>query len=643
MKMIKTLSGALLALVFLVAGVRVSAQTEVMAWSNLSGVRVDGELIDFETSLRVGPVGAPLYATAKERQNSPRYHRDGALQQVITPLIPWNNPMRGRGAAQQAGPVKLGALTFEQNVTDLERGKVKIAVEARSDTTLRQPSWFCIAFAPENYTGAVVKANSRSLSVVSARRSVQLRWNRSAKTQVAEENGAVVVYIQLAASQKKGSTYGMTFDLVADGTIDTSDAVVSIDPTSPGYVFAGFGGNFRIQNSALDPFVINYCLQDMRLAFGRVEMPWRNWDPEEELDPLERARENGVDPHTAESLEMARRLKQVGMPVIVSVWYPPTWAGLRTTRSDGSATAYALDPLKKERIFRSLATYFIYMKRVYGVEPDYFSFNESDLGINVVHTPDEHRDFIKEFGAYLASQGLKTLLLLGDNSDATTLDFIQPALRDPECRRYIGAVSFHSWRGCDDETLRGWAAAARAINAPLLVAEGSTDAAAWRYPEIFGESTFALYEINLYTRICAVAQPWSILQWQLTADYSPFFGEGIFGTAGPLRPTQRYWNLKQLSMTPEDAFALPFHCSKGTVNVAAFGNIARGEYAVHLVNNGAACEAEISGFPASVRRVKIYTTNADDSMALATATVTDGRVRVPMAAVSFVTVLSDSD
>ena len=643
MNKIKTLFGAVLALVFLALGVRASAQTEVMAWSNLSGVRVDGELIDFETSLRVGPAGAPLYATAKERQNTPRYHRDGARQQVITPLIPWNNPARGRGAAQPAGPVKLGALTFEQNVTDLARGKVKIAVEARSDTTLRQPSYFCIAFSGDNWKDAELRTTSRSLNAVSARRSVELKWNRAAKPVIVEEKGARVVYIPLAASQRKGANYSMTFDLSADGAIDTSDATVSFDPTSPGYVFAGFGGNFRIQNPATDPFVINYCLTDMRVAFGRVEMPWRNWDPDEAIDPLEHARENGVDDHTAESIEMARRLKQVGMPVIVSVWYPPAWAGLRTTRSDGSSVAYALDSQKKDRIFRSLASYFIYMKRYYGVEPDYFSFNESDLGINVIHTPDEHRDFIKEFGAYLASLGLKTLLLLGDNSDATTFDFILPAMRDPACRRYIGAVSFHSWRGCDDETLRRWAGAARELNVPLLVAEGSTDAAAWRYPEIFGESTFALYEINLYTRICAIAQPWSILQWQLTADYSPFFGEGIFGTTGPLRPTQRYWNLKQLSMTPEDAFALPFHCNKGTVNVAAFGNLARGEYAVHMVNNGAACEAVLSGFPASVRRVKIYTTNAQDAMVQTVATVTDGRVRVPMAAVSFVTVLSDTE
>jgi hypothetical protein len=93
-------------------------------------------------------------------------------------------------------------------------------------------------------------------------------------------------------------------------------------------------------------------------------------------------------------------------------------------------------------------------------------------------------------------------------------------------------VSFHSWRGCTDETLKKWAHAARQLNIPLLVAEGSTDAAAWTYPEIFSEQAFALYEINLYVRICSICQPLSILQWQLTADYSVMTGANIFGTKG---------------------------------------------------------------------------------------------------------------
>lgn len=623
MKKTKLIKAAILSLIPVFIGINLSAQTEVMAWSNISGVRVDGELIDFESSIRLGTIGGQMYATAKERQNTPKYHRDGATQQVITPL--------------------LKNLVFEQNVTDLGRGHVSIKIDAKSDTTLKQPSYFCLTFTPDHYKDAVIKLapNSRSASVVSATRNVRLSWNKSAKASIHYvENGDVQLYIRLASSQKKGAAYSMDFDLLADGTVDNSDANIKIDAAHPGNLFAGFGGNFRIQNPSTDPMVIDYCLNNMRVAFGRVEMPWRYWDENENVDPLEYFETHELPVQIVRAAEMARRLKEIGMPLVVSCWFPPAWTSNRTTRSDGSSVAFSLKPEKKERIFRSLASYLMLLKNRYGVEADYFSFNESDLGIDVVHTPEEHCTFIKEFGKYLADNGLKTLMLLGDNSDANTFDFILPALNDPQARRYIGAVSFHSWRGCDDATLRKWAGAARKINAPLLVAEGSTDAAAWRYPEIFGESTFALYEINLYTRICAITQPISILQWQLTADYSPFFGMGIFKTEGPLRPTQRYWNLKQLSETPADAFSLPFENDNANVNPAVFGNIARGEYAVHMVNNGAARKANLSGFPASVKKVKIYTTNTVDCMSETEAEVVDGKVSVNLPPISYVTVIS---
>jgi len=266
------------------------------------------------------------------------------------------------------------------------------------------------------------------------------------------------------------------------------------------------------------------------------------------------------------------------------------------------------------------------------------AFGKEGRVVAAVHTPEQHRDFIKEFGKYLADNGLKTKMLLGDNSDATTYDFIVPTLEDPEALRYVGAVSFHSWRGCDDATLRRWAAAARRINVPLLVAEGSTDAAAHQYPGIFNESTFALYEINLYTRICAICQPLSILQWQLTSDYSPLWGDGIYGSEGPLRPTQRFWNLRQLSLTPANAFAVPFTCDKEDVNAAAFVNLARGESAVHIVNNAAACPGVVAGFPAASTRAVVLVTHAGSNSVAQCLPVVDGRVSLELPAESFISI-----
>jgi hypothetical protein len=152
------------------------------------------------------------------------------------------------------------------------------------------------------------------------------------------------------------------------------------------------------------------------------------------------------------------------------------------------------------------------------------------------------------------------------------------------------------------------------MNLPLIVGEGSTDAAAWNYPEIFSESSFALYEINLYVRLCAICQPLSILQWQLTADYSLLTGNGVFGTSGPLHPTQRFWNLKQLASTPGGSFAIPAACNKVDINCAAFGNISRGEYAVHLVNNGAEREVLMKGIPPEVNYFTIYVTDSSKGM-----------------------------
>jgi hypothetical protein len=296
-----------------------------------------------------------------------------------------------------------------------------------------------------------------------------------------------------------------------------------------------------------------------------------------------------------------------------------------------------------ERIKQSIADYLVFLKERYGVEASMFSFNESDLGINVRQTPREHAELIRTLGPYFASRGLATKLALGDTSDANPIDFIKPALNDPEAAKYVGAVDFHSWRGCTDPILAQWRDASRALNVPLIVAEGSTDAAAWRYPQILMERSFALYEINLYLRILAIAQPQSILQWQLTADYSVMSGGGIFGDNGPLRPTQRYWNLKQLSSTPPRAFALPVKCGRPGITCAAFGNIAEGAYALHLVNNGGARPAIVSGVPANVKELRILVTDEKRAMQeLKSVPVLDGKAEFQLEPMSYMTLTNST-
>jgi hypothetical protein len=99
--------------------------------------------------------------------------------------------------------------------------------------------------------------------------------------------------------------------------------------------------------------------------------------------------------------------------------------------------------------------------------------------------------------------------------------------------------------------------------------------------------------------------------------------------------------MKQLASTPEKSFALPLSCNKATINCAAFGNIARGEYAVHMVNNGAETQTTIKGIPAGVTAFELYATNNTIGMQkMGLVKVTDGTATFTLLPYSFTTLIS---
>ncbi len=452
------------------------------------------------------------------------------------------------------------------------------------------------------------------------------------------------LYLRLMPGRDtNGQTSEKSFLIKVSGEIDRKPVHIAIDAERPGREFDGLGGNFRIQNGKLDPVIIDYCLNNLNVRWARVEMPWRSWHSIESTNPLEAARAGKLDPSVRSAMEMTQKLARRHIPIIVSVWYPPVWAisGEPNFRNDNGIFGNPLNPRKMRSVIKSIGEYFVYLKEAYGVQPDLFSFNESDLGINVRMTGQEHADFIKKLGAYFASKELSTKMLLGDNSDATTIDFIQPALDDPATHQYIGAISFHAWRGCDNWTLSTWADAAKELNVPLLIAEGGTDAQAHQYPDVFLEPSFAQDEIDIYVRACDIAHVCSILQWQLTADYSLLAGGGVNGVEGPLHPTQRFWNMKQLGLVVPGSFILPTRCDKEAVSCAAFGDIADSVYTIDLVNKGASRTVVLSGIPESVKEFRLYVTDQKRGMKDdRTVSVSDGQAKFTLDEFGFTTLVS---
>ena len=634
-------------------------QAECTAWGNVNGIRVDGELMKFETSIRVVQKNWLDYSqTAKEKQR-PSFVRKGSKAEINT---------------------MLDSLSIYEIVQDTGKGKISISVNmtAEKDTAIKG-AYFTVELPHTDFSGALFKYIDKKPSkadtsekqrrpayfrmfnpvpdtaagiiITSEKRRLEIRTGGLSEIYVIRGNpyfgsGNTVVYFTLISGNAvKGQTAGKIFDISVSGKIDRKPVEMVIDTLHPGREFDGIGGNFRLQNPRTDPEVIDYCLKNLNVIWGRVELPWAEWQRDESVDPLAAARSGDINIRVTDAMKMAQRLARKNIHIIISVWYPPAWAVIGKQnfgpRKPGEPFGNPLNQMKMRSIIKSLGTYLIYLKEEYGVTPDLFSFNESDLGINVRQTGEEHAEFIKQFGAYLASEGLSTKLLLGDNSDANTYGFLTPALNDPVTYRYIGAISFHSWRGYNNWTLSIWSDIAKQTNFPIIVGEGSTDAAAWRYPDIFSEPSYALNEIDAYLRIYSICQVKSILQWQLTADYSVLTGGGIYGNNGPLKPTQRFWNLKQLGLTPEGSFYLPIKCNRPNISCVAFGDIKDGIYTVHIVNNGAERKVTLTGLPSAVKQMKMYVTDRNHGMDnIKTVRVENGKAEFDLDSACFTTLIN---
>ena len=57
-----------------------------------------------------------------------------------------------------------------------------------------------------------------------------------------------------------------------------------------------------------------------------------------------------------------------------------------------------IHPDRWDELLECLGSYLAYAKREYGVEPDLFSFNEANIGVDVLLTAEEHREAIKHIG-----------------------------------------------------------------------------------------------------------------------------------------------------------------------------------------------------------------------------------------------------
>lgn len=650
-------------LVFITGLFPAFAQPVCTPWGNIKGLHVEGEKMDFETSLRSVNTGWKSYV------KSEKYHWEGTQTYTID------------DKSHFVSHYLLGTpIEYQCRMTETGEGKVKSELVIKATGNHDQAgTYFCFEVPGSDFTDGTIefylknkKAGELQLSsaikgidgTFAALKADRVVWKSAHRNYVIAAGEAVRVFLRqdfdsnpayrndpwpqqsfaendpllkkanfqlyftlIEGKAKKGTEKRFSFNIEASGTIDREPVTLVINPANPGRKWDGISGNYRFQFPEKDPMVIDYCLDSLRVTLSRISMWWEMWHAEEHSNPAELARAGQLPPRFYEQMELAKKLQQRNIPVIVSVWSAPGWA---IDKNNIPRKGVHLDQSKMEAICESISGFLLYLKQDYGVEATLFSFNETDCGVEVFQTPEEHAIFNKAIGKHLKEKGLSTKMLLGDTGHGTAVanQIVWPSINDPSIHNYLGAIAFHTYHGCTNTDLQAWAKSAEAINLPIMVTEGGTNSAAHRYPLVFLQPWFQLEEIDTYIRICNLCQPSTIMEWQLTSDYSVLTGKGLYGDNGPLRPTQRFWNLKQLGNTPAGSFWLPVSCDRPGISCAAAAHIAQNRWSIHLVNNGAARTITIEGIPDTAKTFDVYLTDALHGMQrMETVSVKDGKLQ----------------
>ncbi|MGQ9730364.1 MAG: hypothetical protein ACUVX8_03750 [Candidatus Zipacnadales bacterium] len=494
-----------------------------------------------------------------------------------------------------------------------------------------------------------LRGNSRSLVMTDIRGETKLAlvFDRALPVVVQdtrEWQGSVYsAFCQLAPSLAAGQTTGVQVRLSVTGQPDTTPANLTLDANQVRYHLHGFGGNYCF---GIESPITQYTLANLRQGWARTEMTAYEWEPENDnADPAETnweyfRRQDAEGSNLRREFLLAKQIQDQGIPYVISIWGLPGWLyDQPVSRPRGERRK--VPPEKWDEMLECVGSYLLYAKEQYGVEPDLFSFNEANIGVDVLFTAEEHREAIKAFGAHFAKLGLKTKMLLADATGPRgTHTYAEPAAADPEAMQYVGAVGFHSWGGANPEEYAAWGDLAERLGLPLLVTELGVDAGAWR-TRAFDSFHYALREVQMYQEILLYARPQGTQQWEFTSDYGICTVEKNEAGEETIVPTVRYHFVSHFcNLTPLGAEALSTSSDNSKVLFTAFRGEVQGQtvYTLHLANLGPARTVTVSGLPPEIGELRVIRTSETEVAAeLVPAKPANGRLETELSALSLTT------
>ncbi|HEY3321082.1 MAG TPA: hypothetical protein VGP72_11500 [Planctomycetota bacterium] len=435
----------------------------------------------------------------------------------------------------------------------------------------------------------------------------------------------------------------LTITLSTRGDVESTPAQLTLDASTPRYSVTGIGGTYCFN---IESPVTRFTLDNLKVAYARTEMTLENWMPEadnggpEKIDWPKLVAKDVAGSRLHRELELMRELSQKKIPFIASVWKLPAW--LYTRPPDERNMNNRIGEDKYALMLKCIASYLLYAKEKYQVEPDYFSFNEPNIGCRVLFNADEHCEFIKQMGRVLAKHKLKTKLLLGDVAGPrNTVSYCAPGAADAEALQYIGAISFHSWGGATPAQYGAWAELGQKLKLPVLVAEAGPDPSAWQ-GGVYQSFEYGMREVVHYQELFLHAKPQAVLLWEYTGDYS-LLGTSKFDK-NKLTMTERFCFQKHwCDFILAGSEGLQSSSDNANVLFTAFRHKTAGSagatgLTLHVANTRWARPAVLQGIPAQFKTLNVVRTSRGEMFRkLEPVEVKDGKVTIELPGQSLTT------
>lgn len=180
-------------------------------------------------------------------------------------------------------------------------------------------------------------------------------------------------------------------------------------------------------------------------------------------------------------------------------------------------------PDKYEEVVDMIVAFLVEAKNKYGVEVDYFSFNESDGGYMTIFSPEETIRFFKMAGERFRKAGLKTRFLWADTAQTKgTVEFATMIAADSTIWKYLGPLCFHSWwsEKIPNSEFERIAGLAKAWNKEVWCSELGFDAMAWRTKGMNQTWDYAFRFAKISHRMLKYAEVSVSMYWTWQNNYA---------------------------------------------------------------------------------------------------------------------------